>query len=83
MRQFPSKFGGSCLAWKLRCFNNAQRRFRVSQRRAFRVVSLFVIMAALLLLYRVHPIAGWATLTMLALGTVVARRRKVKPAVAK
>ena len=55
----------------------------MSQRRAFRVVSLFVIMAALLLLYRVHPIAGWATLTMLALGTVVARRRKVKPAVAK
>lgn len=46
-------------------------------RRAFRAVSLIVILAALLLLYRIHPIAGWATLTMLALGTVVARRRKV------
>ncbi len=50
--------------------------------RAFRAVSLVVIMAALLLLYRVHPIAGWATLTTLALGTAVARRRKVKALVA-
>jgi hypothetical protein len=50
--------------------------------RAFRVVSLIAIMAALLLLYRIHPVAGWVTVTMLALGTVVGRRRKVKPVVA-
>ena len=51
-------------------------------RRAFRAVSLVVIMAALLLLYRIHPFAGWATLTMLALGTAVARRRKMSKVIA-
>ncbi len=43
---------------------------------AFRAVCLVVLMAALLLLYRIHPIAGWATLTMLAIGTAVVRHRR-------
>ncbi len=43
---------------------------------AFRVISGAVLMATLVLIYRVHPIAGWATLTMLAVGTLIARRRK-------
>ncbi len=42
----------------------------------FRAVCLFVLMGALLLLYGIHPIAGWATLTMLAIGTVVVRCRR-------
>ncbi len=50
--------------------------------RGFRLISLVVLMAALLLLYRVHPIAGWATLTMLAIGTVVARCRKTSKVIA-
>ncbi len=51
-------------------------------RRTFRVVSLVVLMAALLLLYRVHPIAGWSTLMMLALGTVIVRRRRPRSVIA-
>jgi CBS-domain-containing membrane protein len=38
-------------------------------------------MAALLLLYCIHPTAGWTTLTVLFVGTVVARRRKANVAV--
>jgi hypothetical protein len=37
-------------------------------------------MAALLLLYYIHPIAGWTTLAALFVGTIVARRRKVNVA---
>ncbi len=50
--------------------------------RPFRLVSLVVLMAALLLLYRVHPVAGWTTLAMLALATVVAKCRKTSRVVA-
>jgi len=38
-------------------------------------------MAALLLLYCTHPVAGWTTLTVLLVGTVVARRRKANATV--
>ncbi len=55
----------------------------MTSRRAFRATWLVVILAALLLLYGVHPVAGWSTLAMLALGTVVVRRRKMGAAVAK
>lgn len=51
--------------------------------RAFRAISLVVVLAALLLLYAIHPIAGWTTLTLLAAGTVVARHRKMKAATAR
>jgi hypothetical protein len=47
----------------------------------FRLISLAVLMAALLLLYRIHPIAGWATLTALFVGALAARRRKLRVAV--
>lgn len=51
-------------------------------RRIFRAISLVVVMAVLLLLYRIHPIAGWATLAVLGLVTFVAHRRKVTAALA-
>ncbi len=42
-----------------------------------RTVSVVVIMAALLFLYRLHPVAGWSTLATLAVGAVfVGSRRK-------
>ena len=55
----------------------------MTSRRVFRAISLVSILAALLLLYGIHPVAGWTTLAMLAVGTVVARRRRVREAVAK
>jgi hypothetical protein len=70
-------------AWPRNCSSKGvQRRFDVTFRRPFRIVSLIAIMAALLLLYRVHPFAGWSTLAVLGLGTFVARCRKASPVVA-
>jgi hypothetical protein len=37
-------------------------------------------MATLLLVYRLHPVAAWATLTVLLVGTLVVRRRKASAA---
>jgi hypothetical protein len=65
------------LAAKLPLGTDAQRRFEVTLRHAFRAISAAALMAALLLLYYIHPIAGWTTLAVLFIGTIVARRRKV------
>ncbi len=71
------------LAWPQSCsLRQRQRRLLVNLQRAFRAVSLVVLMAALLLLYSVHPIAGWTTVAALGVGTIVARLRKMTAVVA-
>jgi hypothetical protein len=41
----------------------------------FRAISVTAIMAALLVLYRVHPVVGWSTLATLAVGLVALGHR--------
>jgi len=41
----------------------------------FRAISLVAIMGALVLLYLVHPVAGWTTLTVMGGMVVLGRRR--------
>ncbi len=51
--------------------------------RLFRTISLVALMAALLLVYRILPVAAWTTLVVLFAGTVVVHRRKARAALAK
>ena len=51
--------------------------------RPFQVVAFLALMAALLLLYGLHPIAGWAALTLLGVGTIVVHRRKTSKVIAR
>jgi hypothetical protein len=53
----------------------------VTVSRTFRAISIVALMAALLLLYRIHPIAGWTTLAVLLGGAVIAHRHKETVAV--
>jgi len=51
--------------------------------RPFQVVAFLALMAALLLLYGLHPIAGWAALTLLGVGTIVVHRRRTSKVIAR
>lgn len=41
-----------------------------------RAIALLVMMSGLLFLYRIHPVAGWATLSVMFAGSLIARHRR-------